>query len=71
VVTGVRNAAAAVDRMYEAAGASSIYESNPRERCFRDIHTATQHQMAGRPAYENIGQILLGLTPPMPQVTVF
>jgi indole-3-acetate monooxygenase len=71
MVTGVRNAAAAVDRMYEAAGASSIYESNPLARCFRDIHTATQHSMAGRPAYENIGKILLGITPPMAHVTVF
>jgi alkylation response protein AidB-like acyl-CoA dehydrogenase len=71
MVTGVRNAAAAVDRMYGAAGASSIYESNPLARCFRDIHTATQHSMVGRPAYENIGKILLGITPPNPQVAVF
>lgn len=35
--------AAAVDLAYTSGGGSSVHESSPLQRCFRDIHTATQH----------------------------
>jgi len=66
MTTAVRNAAAAVDLLYDAGGGSSIYESSPLERCFRDIHVATQHAAVTRPSYETVGQVLLGLTPQVP-----
>jgi alkylation response protein AidB-like acyl-CoA dehydrogenase len=68
MTTGVRNAADAVDLMYEAGGGTSIYETSPLERCFRDIHAATQHAAVGRSTYEMAGQILLGLKPQSPFV---
>src|SRR5215472_7204993 len=50
-----------VDTAYHAAGATAIFESNPFERRFRDIHTVIQ-QFQGRQAhFAAVGQVLLGL----------
>jgi indole-3-acetate monooxygenase len=49
------------DVAYHAAGATAIFDSNPFERRFRDLHTVTQ-QLQGREAhYETVGQFLVGL----------
>ncbi|HEY7293951.1 MAG TPA: acyl-CoA dehydrogenase family protein [Dehalococcoidia bacterium] len=53
-------AAQAVDLMYNAGGATSIYETSPLERCFRDVHVATQHYMLGPLSLELAGKALLG-----------
>jgi len=48
------------------AGALAIFESNPLERRMRDIHAGTQ-QGQGRPIdFETVGQMLMGLPPPLP-----
>jgi alkylation response protein AidB-like acyl-CoA dehydrogenase len=50
-----------VDAAYHAAGATAIFESNPFERRFRDVHTVIQ-QFQGRQAhFATVGQVLLGL----------
>jgi alkylation response protein AidB-like acyl-CoA dehydrogenase len=50
-----------VNTLYEAAGSSSILESGPFERRFRDIHALTQ-QLQGRKAhFESVGKFLLGV----------
>ena len=54
-------AATAVDLVYEAGGGSSIHATSPLQRCFRDVHTATQHIMVGPTATTPVGRILLGL----------
>jgi len=51
----------AVDRLYTAAGGTSIYESSALQRCFRDIHVSTQHIMVAQPLYEVVGRVALGL----------
>lgn len=53
----------AVDRAYHAGGGTAIYESSPLQRCFRDVHVATQHIMVAQPIYELTGRVRLGLEP--------
>lgn len=56
-----RACARAVDICYDLGGGTSIYESSPLQRHFRDIHTLTQHVMVGQPTYEVVGRVMLGL----------
>ncbi len=55
------SAARAVDLAYTAAGGSSIYSSSPLQRCFRDVHVATQHVMVGPVIQELVGKVLAGI----------
>jgi indole-3-acetate monooxygenase len=57
------SAAAAVDLLYHSAGGSSIYETSVLQRCFRDVHVATQHIMVAQPTFEVVGKVLLGIDP--------
>jgi alkylation response protein AidB-like acyl-CoA dehydrogenase len=50
-----------VDTAYHAAGATAIFESNPFERRFRDLHTVSQQVQAHFSVFEAIGQHYLGL----------
>jgi alkylation response protein AidB-like acyl-CoA dehydrogenase len=56
-----RSAARVVDRMYDAAGGSSVSRSSPLQRCFRDIHVATQHAMVAPSLMDTFGSVLLGV----------
>ncbi len=57
---------AAVDRLYQLGGGTSIYASSPLQRYFRDIHVTTQHIMVAAPIFEVTGKVLLGLDPKQP-----
>jgi alkylation response protein AidB-like acyl-CoA dehydrogenase len=50
-----------VDATYHAAGATAIFETNPFERRFRDMHTVSQQVQSHFAVFEAIGQYYLGL----------
>jgi hypothetical protein len=50
-----------VDMLYQSAGATAIFNDNPFERPFRDIHSVAQ-QLQGRQQHlETVGQYMMGL----------
>lgn len=59
--------AQAVDLLYNAAGGTALFESNPLERCFRDVHATTQHIGTQASNFELAGRVLFGLDPGTPR----
>lgn len=57
----VRTAADVARSMYDLGGGTSIYESSPLQRRFRDAHTATAHFQVNPAIWELTGKVLLGL----------
>jgi indole-3-acetate monooxygenase len=58
-----RSCTEAVDLLYKTNGGSSVYARCPLDRCFRDIHTVSQHHFTSVAFDEKAGQVLLGLEP--------
>ena len=58
---GIRLAVQVVDAVYNAAGATAIYESHLLQRHFQDIHVISQHLQGRLAHYELVGQHTLGL----------
>ena len=56
----VGEAAAVVSTLHVQAGGASLYDG-VLQRCFRDVHTATQHLMVAPSTLELTGRLLLGL----------
>ena len=56
-----RSCAKAVDLAYNLGGGSSVMTANPLQRCFRDVHTATQHLMVSPRIDETVGKVLFGV----------
>lgn len=57
----IRLAVQVVDTVYNAAGATAIYEENPLQRHFQDIHVISQHLQGRLSHYELVGRHWLGL----------
>jgi indole-3-acetate monooxygenase len=55
------SAASAVDTAYDLGGGTSIYETSPLQKRFRDVHAATQHMLIGPSTWELTGRLMLGL----------
>ncbi|MGH7924916.1 MAG: acyl-CoA dehydrogenase family protein, partial [Candidatus Binatus sp.] len=58
VVTAVKLAVQAVDLVADAAGMNSALTSCPIERCWRDVHTASQHVLMNTARFEVVGRVL-------------
>jgi len=52
-----------VEEIYQEAGATAIFERNPFERRFRDMHAISQQIQARASHFETVGQHLLGMAP--------
>jgi indole-3-acetate monooxygenase len=48
---------------YDIGGGTSVYDSGPLQRCFRDLYTAVQHVQVHSVNFETCGRVLLGLEP--------
>jgi alkylation response protein AidB-like acyl-CoA dehydrogenase len=59
----IKQAREVVDELYHAAGATAIFDAQPFERRFRDIHTIAQQMQGAQRHFETVGGILLGLDP--------
>jgi alkylation response protein AidB-like acyl-CoA dehydrogenase len=57
----MRLAVKVVDRVYNAAGVTAVYESHVLQRHFQDIHLISQHLQARFAHYELVGRHWLGL----------
>ncbi len=56
----IRLAIDAVDIVYNATGATAIYDGHPIQRAFQDIHVISQHIQSRRAHYELVGRYWLG-----------
>ncbi len=56
----IHEAKAAVDLLYDAAGASAIFTEAPFERRFRDIHSVTQQLQGRKSHFRTVGAFLMG-----------
>lgn len=55
----IHQSTAVVDTAYHMAGATAVFNANPFERRFRDMHTIAQ-QIQGRDShYEDVGKVIL------------
>ena len=59
----IRTSAQVVDTTYTLCGSGAIFQTNPIQRRFQDIHVITQHTQGHYMHYETAGQFLLGLEP--------
>lgn len=59
----IHQSTAVVDTAYHMAGATAVFNANPFERRFRDMHTIAQ-QIQGRDShYEDVGKVILSGNP--------
>ena len=46
---------------FRNSGGGAIYQQNILQQCLRDMNVAAQHLMVSKIAYENLGQMMLGV----------
>jgi alkylation response protein AidB-like acyl-CoA dehydrogenase len=68
LVAAVRLSAQAIDELHDAAGKNAVAADSVLDRCWRDVHTITQHLVLAPARYEIAGRVLLGLEPGAPVI---
>ncbi|MDQ1477148.1 MAG: indole-3-acetate monooxygenase [Actinomycetota bacterium] len=68
LVTAVQLAARAIDLLHDAAGMNAVSRDTVLDRCWRDVHTMTQHVVLSSARFEIAGRVLLGLDPGAPVI---
>jgi alkylation response protein AidB-like acyl-CoA dehydrogenase len=68
VVTAVALSARSIDLLHDAAGMNAVASDGVLDRCWRDVHTITQHVILTPARYEVAGRVLMGLEPGMPVI---
>ena len=68
IVTAVKLALQAVDLCADVAGMNAAQTACPIERCWRDVHTASQHVLMSTSRFEVVGRVLFGLPPGSPVI---
>ncbi|HEY5170457.1 MAG TPA: hypothetical protein VIK54_01900, partial [Acidimicrobiia bacterium] len=61
-------AAQAIDLLHDAAGMNAVARDTVLDRCWRDVHTMTQHIILSPARFEIAGRVLLGLDPGSPLI---
>jgi alkylation response protein AidB-like acyl-CoA dehydrogenase len=59
----MRSGLLVVDTAFRLAGGGALYDSNPLQRCFRDLHAGAQHIAVSLAADRGVGRVALGLEP--------
>ncbi|HXO02069.1 MAG TPA: acyl-CoA dehydrogenase family protein [Stellaceae bacterium] len=59
----IHTALEVTDILYQAAGATAIFNENPFERPWRDAHSVSQQLQGRQIHFETVGQHLMGLEP--------
>ena len=67
-MTAVKLALQAVDLCADVAGMNAAQTACPIERCWRDVHTASQHVLMSTSRFEVVGRVLFGLPPGSPVI---
>jgi hypothetical protein len=57
----MRAAVQAVDVVFHLSGASAVYDDQPLQCCFRDIHTANQHFLFSTPRDQAWARVNFGI----------
>ena len=68
MVAAVRIAAQAVDLMHDVAGMDAVLSGSVLGRCWRDVHTLSQHVLLAPHRYNIAGRVFLGLDPGEPVI---
>jgi alkylation response protein AidB-like acyl-CoA dehydrogenase len=68
MVAAVRIAVQAVDLIHDVAGMDAIMSGSVIDRCWRDVHTLTQHVLLAAHRYTIAGRVFLGLDPGEPVI---
>jgi indole-3-acetate monooxygenase len=53
---------------FQSAGGGALFDTNPLQRCFRDIYAAGQHFVMSQTSYRALGQFKLGQPDPNPML---